>query len=78
MAAFTSGWRAVSLPLSSANDDPTAPFPVVGLSSPAQVVDTLPSAGPLILYRALAQPGDMPIAGIMLVAKRPAGVAISF
>src|SRR6185369_6762328 len=50
VAAFSAGWRSVSFPLASANDDATAPFPVTGLSAPAQVTDPIAAAAPLILY----------------------------
>jgi hypothetical protein len=78
VAGFPAGWRAAAFPLSSANDDETAPFPVTGLSAPARVVDPIPSAAPLILYLALGQPGDTPIPDVLHVSKQPTGVEIRF
>ena len=76
--AYAAGWRVASFPLSSANDDATAPIPVTGLISPALVTDAIPSAAPLILYLALGQPGDTSIADVLYATKQAGGVEIRF
>jgi hypothetical protein len=78
VAAFAPGWRSAALPLTSGNDDETAPFPIGGLRAPAVSLDALATTAPLVLYSALGQPGDLPIADLLFVRKRPPDVEISF
>jgi hypothetical protein len=74
--ALTPGWRAAALPLTSPNDDETAPFPLA-TASPGVVSDTLPAAGPLILYRLLG-PGDAPTGNGLRAVKTGSSVSLSF
>ena len=51
---------------------------VSGLSSPALVTDAIPSTAPLILYLALAQPGDTSIANVLYARKQAGAVELRF
>ena len=72
VADLSVAWKPAALPLTSSNDDATAPFPLAA-ASPGLADDALPAAGPLTLYRVL-RAGDLD-AGNRLRAFKAAGVA---
>ena len=75
-AAFGQGWRLATFPLTSANDDETSPFPVT-VTLPGSVNDTLPSSGPLTVYRLLL-PDDHPARKHLETRKIEQGIRLIF
>lgn len=78
VASYAPGWRAAAFPLTSLNDDESAPFPMSGLASPVQVIDTNAPSVPLVLYLLLDQPGDAATLDVLRVTRVAGGVAIAF
>jgi hypothetical protein len=70
------GWKEAALPLTSWNDDETAPFPVA-TTSPGALEDTDVPGGPLVLYRMLWS-GDRPARNSLRLVKQPAAVGLSY
>ena len=69
-------WRWTALPLTEANDEATAPFPVdtnIGRSS----ADAIGTAAPLTLYRLLLA-GTDDAGNVLRVIKRPGAVEIRY